>query len=91
MAEQGSEVRIGDVVIDDESGIDGHAGSLDRMAVPAQAIFRLEQCHTVTPRQQPGSRKTGNAAADDGNRQRLAAGGADIILPHQLLGPVGSV
>jgi hypothetical protein len=74
--QQALEMRVGPVVEDDETGVDGVVTILqtdiDGGGVSAQAFGRLEQRDLVSARQIPGGGHAADATADHGDA--LAAG-----------------
>ncbi len=70
MPEQLHQVRIVELVVDDEAHVDGGAPGLDRMAVAAQAVFGLVDGDPVALAEQPGGGHARDALADHGDLQR---------------------
>ena len=72
--EQRRQVRIGLLVVNDETGVHhdrtGRPRHIDRIAVTAEAIGLLVHGHVMATRQQPGGAHAGNPGADHGNVQR---------------------
>ncbi len=71
MPEEGGEVGIVDLVVDDEAHVDRRGASLDRVAVAAQATFGLIDRHPMRLAEQPGRRHARNARADHRDLERL--------------------
>ena len=62
MREQRRQIRVGDLVIDDEAGVDRDRsrlrGSIDSVAMAAGATLGFENGHVMLLAEQPGGRKT---------------------------------
>ena len=54
MGEQRRQIRIGSLVVDDETGINRDARGIDRIAVAARAERALIKRDAVAPAQEPG-------------------------------------
>lgn len=71
LAEQAHKARIGAIVVDDKSGIDGpgalRRGDIHGGGVAARRGARFEQRYLMVSGQSPGAGQPGDAAADDGD------------------------
>ena len=68
--EQGGEVRIGPLIVDDEAAIDRRAIPIERIGMTAEAWLGLVKGHIAGLGEQPSGAEPRNAAADDGDPQR---------------------
>ncbi len=66
MLEKRRQIRIGGFVEDDEAGIDGKAGDIDCMTMPAQTIVGLVKNDPTSFGKKPCGGEAGNAAPDNG-------------------------
>ena len=61
MREQGGEIGVGVLVIDNKAGIDRDAAGIDSVAVAAKPWFGLEQRYRMAAGQQPRGGQPRNA------------------------------
>ena len=100
LAEQAHKARIGAIVVDDKSGIDGpgalRRGDIHGGGVAARRGARFEQRYLMVSGQSPGAGQPGDAAADDGKPHTFLdaevrfgsdAGAGEIIV----LRPIGGL
>ncbi len=77
--QQGGEIGVVGRVVDDEAGVHRRhppgVARLHRVGVAAQPAVGLEQGDGVLAPQHPGGGKAGDAAADDGDAERLIGAG----------------
>ena len=84
VGQQGREVRVVGLVVDDEAGVDRdgavEARRLGGVGVATKPRIGLEQGHVVPPGQEPGRGESGDARADDGHFQPTVLFHADQSL-----------
>ena len=68
--EQGGEVRIGPLIVDNEAAIDRRAIPIEGIGMTAETWLGLVKRHIAGLGEKPGGAEPRNAAADDGDPQR---------------------